>query len=56
MTEPGAEVAQIAQLASSGSFSEGLEERQLIDGTKFTIHKCYFTVERLLDEIGGGET
>ena len=25
------------------------------DGTKFEIHKCYFTVERLLEELGGGE-
>ncbi len=29
------------------------EVRQLVDGSRFTIHKCYFTVERLLEELGG---
>jgi ubiquinone/menaquinone biosynthesis C-methylase UbiE len=49
------EMVVLEQLASSGWFSEGPEERQLNDGSTFTIHKCYFTVDRLLEEIGGGE-
>ncbi len=45
----------LEQLAESGSFSEGPEQRRLTDGSTFTIHKCYFTVDRLLEELGGGE-
>jgi ubiquinone/menaquinone biosynthesis C-methylase UbiE len=55
MLRVAAELVVLEQLASSGSFSEGPEERQLIDGSRFTIHKCYFTVDRLLEEIGAGE-
>ena len=47
------EIVVLDQLATSGIFAEGPEARQLEDGTTFTIHKCYFTVERLLEEIGG---
>ena len=47
------EILVLDQLATSGIFAEGPESRQLRDGTTFTIHKCYFTVERLLEEIGG---
>jgi ubiquinone/menaquinone biosynthesis C-methylase UbiE len=56
------EVARIAaesivleQVSVTGSFEEGPEERILTDGTKFTIYKCYFTEDRLLAELGGGE-
>ena len=49
------ELVVLEQLASSGEFVEGPEKRQLIDGSEFTIHKCYFTIERLLEELGGGE-
>jgi len=49
------ELVVLEQLAESGSFNEGPEERSLADGSSFTIHKCYFTVDRLLDELGGGE-
>jgi ubiquinone/menaquinone biosynthesis C-methylase UbiE len=45
----------LEQLAESGPFSEGPEQRRLTDGSTFTIHKCYFTVDRLLEELGGGE-
>jgi ubiquinone/menaquinone biosynthesis C-methylase UbiE len=55
MLRVAAEVVVLEQLASAGSFSEGPEERQLSDGSTFTIHKCYFTVDRLLEEIGGGD-
>lgn len=49
------EVVLLEQLADRGRFREGPEVRQLRNGTTFTIHKCYFTEERLLEEIGGGE-
>jgi len=55
MLRVAAELVVLEQLSGSGSFSEGPEERKLTDGTKFEIHKCYFTVERLLEELGGGE-
>jgi len=50
-----AELVVLEQLAGTGRFAEGPEKRQLIDGSEFTIHKCYFTMERLLEELGGGE-
>ena len=34
---------------------EGPQERELLDGTKFTIYKKYFRPEELVEEIGGGE-
>jgi SAM-dependent methyltransferase len=49
------ELIVLDQLASSGAFREGLEERQLTDGSSFMIHKCYFTLDRLLQELGGGD-
>jgi len=49
------EIVILEQLAEDGLFREGPEERELLDGTRMTIHKCYFTVERLSSEIGGGE-
>lgn len=49
------ELLVLEQLSDNGAFREGSEERELVDGTRFTIHKCYFTVERLQQEIGGGE-
>ena len=49
------EVVVVDQLAGSGEFVEGPEVRQLRDSSRFTIHKCYFTVERLREELGGGE-
>jgi SAM-dependent methyltransferase len=49
------ELVIIDQLSDDGSFSEGTEARQLIDGSIFAIHKCYFTIDRLLQELGGGE-
>lgn len=55
MRRVAGELVIVDQLASSGDFTEGSEERQLTDGSRFTIHKCYFTVERLLQELGGGE-
>ncbi|MFI4972505.1 MAG: class I SAM-dependent methyltransferase [Hyphomicrobiales bacterium] len=53
MRRVAAELVVLEQLSVSGSFSEGPEERTLVDGSKFTIHKCYFTVDRLLEELGG---
>ncbi len=53
MRRVAAELVVLEQLAISGSFSEGPEERTLVDGSKFTIHKCYFTVDSLLEELGG---
>jgi ubiquinone/menaquinone biosynthesis C-methylase UbiE len=49
------EIVILDQLADDGRFRDGPEERVLLDGTRMTIHKCYFTVDRLLSEIGGGE-
>lgn len=49
------ELVIVDQVASSGTFEEGAESRQLEDTSRFTIHKCYFTVERLREELGGGE-
>jgi hypothetical protein len=49
------ELVVLEQLSGSGSFSEGPEERKLTDGSRFEIHKCYFTLERLLEELGGGD-
>jgi hypothetical protein len=34
---------------------EGLEERILHDGSRWTIHKCYFTPDVLLGELGGAD-
>jgi ubiquinone/menaquinone biosynthesis C-methylase UbiE len=55
MLRVAAELVVLEQLSGSGFFSEGSEERTLTDGSRFEIHKCYFTVERLLEELGGGE-
>lgn len=49
------EVVILDQLAEDGKFREGPEDRELLDGSRMTIHKCYFTVDQLLLEIGGGE-
>jgi ubiquinone/menaquinone biosynthesis C-methylase UbiE len=49
------EVIVLDQLASDDRFIEGPEERQLLDGSKFTIHKCYFTVDKLRKEVGSGD-
>lgn len=35
--------------------AEGLVERDLLDGSKYTIYKKYFRPEELVEEIGGGE-
>ena len=55
MLRVASEVVVLDELAGSGIFSEGPEERRLVDGSTFTIHKCHFTVDRLLEELGGGE-
>ena len=34
--------------------SEGPQERELLDGTRYTIYKKYFRPEELVDEMGGG--
>jgi len=49
------ELIILDQLASSDRFTEGPEVRQLVDGSSFTIHECYFTVDRLRQELGDGE-
>src|SRR3989442_3732424 len=51
MFRVGEEFVVLDQLSSSDEYSEGPEIRQLMDGSAFTIHKCYFTVERLLQEL-----
>jgi hypothetical protein len=38
-----------------GLIPEGPEERFLGDGSRWVIHKCYFTPEALLGELGGGD-
>jgi SAM-dependent methyltransferase len=38
-----------------GRVPEGLEERILRDGSRWAIHKCYFTPDVLLGELGGGD-
>ena len=38
-----------------GRVPEGLEERTLRDGSRWAIHKCYFTPDVLLGELGGGD-
>jgi ubiquinone/menaquinone biosynthesis C-methylase UbiE len=55
MLRVAGEVVLLEQLVEEGAFREGPELRRLRDGTAFTIHKCYFTVERLLEEVGGGQ-
>ncbi len=45
------EVVILDQLANSGEFEEGPETRLLNDGSRFVIHKCYFTVAELLSEV-----
>jgi ubiquinone/menaquinone biosynthesis C-methylase UbiE len=55
MRRVAGEVIVLDQLAREALFSEGPEERQLLDGSKFTIHKCYFTINKLLEEVGGGD-
>jgi len=42
-------------VSDNGVFREGFEGRRLLDGAKVAIHKCYFTTERLLAELGGGD-
>jgi ubiquinone/menaquinone biosynthesis C-methylase UbiE len=49
------EIVILDQLAGDGRFREGPEERELLDGSTMTIHKCYFTVPQLLLEVGGGD-
>jgi demethylmenaquinone methyltransferase/2-methoxy-6-polyprenyl-1,4-benzoquinol methylase len=49
------ETVVLDQVSENGVFQEGLEERQLLDGSKVRIHKCYFTTERLLSELGAGD-
>ena len=34
---------------------EGPQERELLDGSTYTIYKKYFRPDELLEEIGGGE-
>jgi ubiquinone/menaquinone biosynthesis C-methylase UbiE len=53
MLRVASELVVVEQLAASGTFSEGPEERTLVDGSRYTIHKCYFTADRLLEELGG---
>jgi SAM-dependent methyltransferase len=49
------ELVVVEQLSTSGEFVEGPEVRRLGDASRFAIHKCYFTVERLREELGGAE-
>ena len=35
--------------------AEEMQERILNDGSRWEVYKRYFTPERLLDELGGGE-
>ena len=49
------EIVILEQLAEDGRFREGPEDRELLDGSRMTVHKCYFTVDQLLREMGGGE-
>jgi SAM-dependent methyltransferase len=49
------EIVILDQLADDGRFREGPEDRELLDGSRMTVHKCYFTVDQLLREMGGGE-
>ncbi len=49
------ELIVLEQASVSGFFVEGPERRRLLDGSEHTIHKCYFTAERMLEELGGGE-
>ena len=35
---------------------DGMQERVLNDGSRWEVLKRYFTAERLLAELGGGET
>lgn len=55
MLRVASDLVVLEQLSESGPFREGPEERRLLDGSAFTIHKCYFTVDRLLEELGGGD-
>jgi ubiquinone/menaquinone biosynthesis C-methylase UbiE len=41
-------------LREEGSPTDGTEERELTDGSRFVIRKSYFTAGRLLSELGGG--
>lgn len=54
MRRVASEVVLVEQLSLDGAFAEGLETRPLLDGETYTIYKCYFTVDRLLAELGGG--
>ncbi len=55
MRRVAAELVVLEELTSSGRLGEGPEERQLTDGSTFTIYKCHFTIDALLKELGGGE-
>jgi len=55
MRRVAGEVVILEQVAPDGRFREGPEERDLLDGTRLIIHKCYFTVAQLQKELGGGE-
>lgn len=55
MSRVADELVILDQLAGDGQFREGPEERDLLDGSRLTVHKCYFTTDRLLQEIGGGK-
>lgn len=51
MLRVAAELVVLEQLAASGPFREGAETRQLTDGSEFRMYKCYFTVDRLFEEL-----
>jgi ubiquinone/menaquinone biosynthesis C-methylase UbiE len=55
MRRVAGEVVILEQLAADGRFREGPEERDLLDGTRMVIHKCYFTADQIRKELGGGE-
>jgi len=55
MARVSAETIVLDQVSDDGVFREGIEGRQLLDGTRVEIHKCYFTTERLLAELGRGD-
>ncbi len=55
MTRVANEAIVLDQLSADGVFREGLERRQLLDGTTVDIYKCYFTTEQLMAELETGE-
>ena len=52
----GSELVIVDSALRDGVEAEEYQERVLNDGSRHEVYKRYFTPERLLEELGGGDT